>query len=206
MSMARQSHSFLTIINQTLINEGLDWSLELTGVIENRTNTAIMAVAKVWYTVIVGSKSPAPEIPSHNQLSLVVGNVSQMGNGLVSIRLRVVDSLGVSTYANVTLTTSISIFRGQVANVVPPVGEYVVICDTALNPNDRLTAQREGYATATIAVVTTAASVTSIGQQSSAAASSARRVGVPTVTIVALIVMLGGILALVVFSKLSRDN
>ena len=206
LSMALQSHSFLTIINQTLINEDLPWSPELTKIIENRTNTAIEAVARVWYTAIAGAKSPAPSIPVHNQLSIAVENVSLTNNGLVTIRIRVVDSLGVSTYANVTLTTSTSIFRGQVANVVPPAGEYVVICDTALNPNDRLTAQREGYATATITIVTTAASVTSIGHHSSATASSARRVGVPTVTIVALIVMLGGIFALVVFSKLSRDN
>ncbi len=205
LSMARQSHSFLPIINQTLINQGLNWSPELTRIVENRTNTAIAAVARVWYTAIVEAKSQPPMPPAQNQLSIIVEGISSMDNGLVSIRLRVVDSLGVPTYADVTLTTVSSTFRGQVANVFPPAGEYVVVSETGLHPTDSLTAQRQGYITGILAIG--GASVTSSGQRSSVTGSLDRRV--PTVTIVALAVMLTGILVLVVlesYRKVSRDS
>ena len=208
LSMALQSHSFLPIINQTLINEGLGWSPELTKIVENRTNTAIAAVVRVWYTAIAGAKSIAPDIPVHNQLSIIVENVSLTDNGLITIRLRVVDSLGVNTYANVALATGSSTFRGQVANVVPPVGEYVVVSETGLHPNDSLTAQREGYITVTILVGRGATATSSGGLSSSVTGSLVGRLGsgVPTLTIVAFVVMLGGILALVVLRRVSRDS
>jgi hypothetical protein len=50
LETAIQSHSFLSYINRTLIDEGLQWSPELTNIVENRTNAAIIATARVWYT------------------------------------------------------------------------------------------------------------------------------------------------------------
>jgi hypothetical protein len=207
-NVAIQSHSFLPVINQTLINEGLDWSPELTRIIENRTNTAITAAAKVWYTAIVGAKSRAPNIPANNQLSIIVENVTLADNGAAMIRLRVIDSLRVGTYANVTLTAGSSTFRGQVANVVPPVGEYVVLSETGLHPNGSLTAQRGGYITATLVVSSAASNLTSLGHLNNPQTTLATRAGtgVPNVTIVAVVVMLAGILALVILRRAPTDS
>lgn len=209
LSIAVQSHSFLPIINQTLINDGLDWSPELTKIIENRTNTAITAVARVWYTAIARAKSSAPDIPAANQLSIIRENASLTDSGLVAIRLRVVDSLGVGTYADVTLTTGTASFRGQVANVVPPVGEYVIISETGLHPNDTLAAQRDGYVGASMALDITVTNITSQSQQITTVTSpptGSSRSTVPSVTVVALAVMLAGILGLVVLHKTSKDS
>ncbi len=60
-SIAVQSHSFLPIINRILIDEGLSWSPELTRIIENRTNVAMIAVAKVWVTAIVNGGASPPD-------------------------------------------------------------------------------------------------------------------------------------------------
>jgi hypothetical protein len=209
LNMAYDSHSFLPAINRTLIDEGLDWSPELTRIIENRTNTAIIAVARVWQTVITRANAFAPEIRAGNQLFIITENVTQSDNGLTLIRLRVIDSLGIRTYANVTLTTDKSIFRGQVANAIPPIGEYIVVAETGLHPNDHLTAQREGYSSATLTIGNTAAHITSLTEPSSLVTSSLLNpIGsdVPAITIVALVVMFCGILALVVLRRVPMDN
>jgi hypothetical protein len=209
LSMAAQSHSFLPIINQTLIDDGLDWSPQLTKIVENRTNTAITAVARVWYTAIERANSRAPDIPAPNQLSIILENASLTDNAPVVVRLRVVDTLGVSTYADVTLRTGNATFRGQVANVIPPVGEYVIVSETGLHLGDSVTAQREGYIGTATAVNITIAQPTSPSQQMTTVISSETRSSrstVPTVTVVALIVMLTGILALVVLHRTSKDN
>jgi len=211
LNLAIQSHSFLSTINQTLINEGLNWSPELTKIIENRTNTAITAVARVWYTVIVGAKSSPPDMPMPNRLSIVFENSLPTNNGLVATRLRVVDSLGVSTYADVTLRAASATLRGQVTNVVPPIGEYVIVSETGLQPNDSITAQREGYVAATvvIAVDTTAGDVVSQNQPITSLTSSQTRSNVravPDVTIIALVLMLAAILALMVLRKTSKNS
>jgi hypothetical protein len=209
LSIAVQSHSFLPTINETLINEGLDWSPELTKIVENRTNTAITAVARVWYTAIVRANSPAPNMPSPNELSIILENTSLTDNGLVVIRLRVVDSLRVGTYANVTLTTDGASFRGQVANVVPPLGEYVIVSETGLHPNDSLTAQREGYVGAVRSVNVTVGNITPQSRSVVTVTSLQTQRGarpLPVVTIAALAVMLAGILALVILHKTSRDS
>jgi hypothetical protein len=209
LDMAVQSHSFLPIINQTLIDEGLDWSPELTQIIENRTNTAITAVARVWYTAIAKANSPSPEIPQPNELSIIIENVSLTENGLCVIRLRVIDSLGVGTFANVTLTAGSASFRGQVANVIPPVGEYVIVSETGLHSGDSVTAQREGYVGASVALNITVPNITSHNQQITTVTRSdteSGRMPIPTVTVVALVVMLVGILALIVLHRTSKDS
>jgi hypothetical protein len=194
LNLAYQSHSYLPVINRTLIDEGLDWSPELTKMIENRTNTAIIAVARVWYTVIMKAKVPAPEIPANNQLSIVIENVTQADNGLTSIQLRVVDSLGVRTYADVTLITNSSTYRGQVADVVTPMGEYVVVSDTGLHPDDRLSAQREGYKSTTVGLGIPATQVSRVD------------FGLPTITVVALVVMFGCIVIYVILRRTPMDS
>jgi hypothetical protein len=50
--LARQSHSFLTEINHTLIDQDKPWSPQLTEIIENRTNTAVAATVNVWHTAV----------------------------------------------------------------------------------------------------------------------------------------------------------
>lgn len=197
LDMASQSHSYLPIINRTLIDEELDWSPELTKIIENRGNAAIVAVARVWYTAITRTRVSAPDIPAINKLLIVVENISQTDNGLTSIRLRVVDSLGVLAYADVRLVSGSSAFRGQVADVFPPIGEYVVISETGLQHNDFLTAQREGYTSVTV----------TIGSLESMKPSSQSTIfHLPAITAVALVVMFGGIVALLVFRRLPTDS
>jgi hypothetical protein len=209
LGIAVQSHSFLSIINQTLIDEGLDWSPELTEVIENRTNTAIAAVARVWYTAIARANPTAPEIPQPNELSVIIESASPMDDGLVTIRLRVADSLGVNTYADVALKTSNAIFRAQVANAIPPVGEYVIVSETGLHPGDALEAERDGYVGASVVLNVALTNTASESPQISAVTTSETERAVrpvPTVTVVALAVMLAGILALTVLRKTSRDS
>jgi hypothetical protein len=209
LNMAVQSHSFLPIINRTLIDEGLDWSPELTQIIENRTNTAIVAVGRVWYTAIARANSPPPDIPQLNELSIIIENALLTGNGLVTIRLRVVDSLGVSTFAEVTMRTENATFRGRLANVIPPVGEYVIMSETGLHSGDSVTAQREGYVGTSVVLNVGTTNATSECPHIAAATSSetaSRAPPIPIVTIVALVVMLAGILALLVLHKVSKEN
>jgi hypothetical protein len=206
LSLAIQSHSFLYTINQTLINQGLKWSPELTKIVENRTNTAIASVARVWYTIIEASNSSPPIIPANNQLSVIVENMTYTGSGPVSIRLRVVDSLGVNTYANVTLRAGGSVFRGQVANAIPPVGEYVITSQKQLQPNDSLTAQREGYTGATTVLDGGSISILSATTKPvhSETSSQAGGISVPPLTVVAPIVILAGLLALALLRRASK--
>jgi len=204
LKLAVQSHGFLSAINQTLIDKGLDWSPELTGIIENRTNTAIEAVARVWYTAIANANASAPEIPSPNRLFIAIENVFATDNGLASLRLRVTDSLGVSTYADVALLTADSTYRGQVANVFPPIGEYVIISEEGIHQNDRLTAERAGYTGAAITVGS--ASLTQTGSGGGWINLVLQTVdSLPVVTVVALVVMFAGILALLILRRI-RDS
>jgi hypothetical protein len=162
LDMAIQSHSFLPAINETLIDKGLTWSPELTRIVENRTNTAVVAVARVWYTAIERSKSLPPDLPQINKLSVIVENMTFNRNDLSIIRLHVVDSLGVRTYADVVLKIGDTSFRAQVANVVPPLGEYVIILGPGIYEGSLVfVAEREGYSSGTsVATVTRFAEMT----------------------------------------------
>jgi len=68
-----------------------------------------------------------PELPTANVLSIVIENETPIANALTEIRLRVVDSLGVKTAADVELSVDGFHYRRQTADVVPPIGEYVII-------------------------------------------------------------------------------
>jgi hypothetical protein len=189
---AVQSHSFLSSINQTLINEDLQWSPELTNIVENRTNAAIIATARVWYTAMVRSNSTPPELPKVNGLSIVIESIALNSTSYGVIRLHVIDSLGVKTRADVSLSVDGSTFRGQVANVVPPVGEYVIVVPSGTyNANFVFTAWKEGFrsATVTLRVGTPSPSIT-----------------IPPPTVVALTVMVAALIALVWYRRTIRHD
>ena len=214
LDLAWQSHSFLPTINRTLIDEGLQWSPELTQIIQNRTNTAILAVARIWYTAIAGAKLPPPNLPRVNGLSIHVEDVSLKTSSISTIRLNVTDLLGVKTYADVRLHTGGSVFRGQVANVIPPVGEYVVI----LGPgnylgNLTLTAERNGYGTA-VTTLTVTHVQTAVSTEMRVSTSSPSTVPIspsiagylPAQTIVGIFVMIVALAVLLVYLKRSKGS
>jgi hypothetical protein len=192
METAVQSHSFLSSINQTLIDEGLQWSPELTNIVENRTNAAIIATARVWYTAMVRSNATPPELPKVNGLSIVVESIALNNTSYGVIRLHVADSLGVKTRADVSLSVDGSTFRGQVANVVPPIGEYVIAVPSGTyNANFVFTAQKEGYqpAEVTLPVGTpTTSTLVAVGN-------------VPLPTVVALAVMMAALVTLIWYRR-----
>jgi hypothetical protein len=192
LETAIQSHSFLPYINRTLIDEGQDWSRELTRILENRTNAAIVASARIWYTAIVRSNSLPPEIPKINELSIVVENISLNSTNYGVIKLHVIDALGVKTPANVSLSVDGSTFRGQVANTVPPIGEYVIAVPSGTyNANFVLTAQNEGYKPATM----------TLGLVTSAPSNPTPVISIPLPTIVGLIMMTAAVLVLIWYRR-----
>lgn len=214
LDLAWQSHSFLPTINRTLIDEGLQWSPELTQIIQNRTNTAILAVARIWYTAIAGAKLPPPNLPRVNGLSIHVEDASLKTSSISTIRLNVTDLLGVKTYADVRLHTGGSMFSGQVANVIPPVGEYVVI----LGPgnylgNLTLTAERNGYGTA-VTTLTVTHVQTAVSTETRVSTSSPSTVPIspsiagylPAQTIVGIFVMIVALAVLLVYLKRSKGS
>ena len=183
LETAIQSHSFLSYINRTLIDEGLEWSPELTKIVENRTNAAIIATARVWYTAMVRSNSLPPELPKVNELSIAIDSVALNSTSYGVIRLHVIDSLGVKTRADVSLSVDGSTFRGQVANVVPPVGEYVIVLPPGTYTNLIVTARKEGFGSTTVTVPVT------------------HSTPIPLSTIVALAVMMAALLALIWYRR-----
>jgi hypothetical protein len=211
LETAIQSHSFLSVINGTLIDEGLAWSLELTKIIENRTNTAIAAVARVWYTAIVRAGIQPPGLPRPNLLSLAVENITLNADNLTLIRLNVTDALGVKTFANVTVTLNGQTIRGLVANVVPPIGEYVIILELGTSTNAFIvSAQRNGYETGTVTVNIQNNPTSSLTTQSTTSLSSIviieSEVVVPVLTIVGLIALFAALLVLIIYRRWSKDN
>jgi hypothetical protein len=192
LDAAIQSHSFLSYVSRILIDEGLEWSPELTKIVENRTNTAIIATARIWYTAIVRSQSSPPELPKVNDLSITIESMILNSTSYGVIRLHVVDSLGVKTRAVVSLSVDGSTFRGQVANVVPPVGEYVIAVPSGTyNANFVFTAQKEGYRPAVVTLpIGTPTTSTTIAV-----------VNVPFPTVVALAVMVAALVALIWYRR-----
>jgi hypothetical protein len=189
---AIESHSFLSSINQTLIDEGLQWSPELTNIVENRTNAAIIATARVWYTAMVRSNSLPPELPKTDELSIVVESIALNSTSYGVITLHVTDALGVKTRADVSLSVDGSTFRGQVANVVPPVGEYVIAVPSGTyNANFVFTAQKEGYRPAVVTLP--------IGNPTTS--TTVAVVNVPFPTVVALVVMVAALVALIWYRR-----
>jgi len=77
LTLARQSYSFLVEINTTLIDLGQPWSSRLTEIVENRTNTAIIATTNVWHTAVAGSNANAPILPENKKLNIVATSLLQ---------------------------------------------------------------------------------------------------------------------------------
>jgi hypothetical protein len=187
LETAIQSHSFLSDINQTLIDESLQWTPELADIVENRINAATVATARVWYTAMARSNSLPPELPKADELSIVVESIALNSTSYGVITLHVIDSLGVKTRADVSLSVDGSTFRGQVANVVPPVGEYIIAVPSGTyNADFVFTAHKEGFrpATVTLRVGTPSPSIT-----------------IPLPTVVALAAMVAALVALIWYRR-----
>lgn len=199
LDTAIQSHSFLPVINRTLINDNLPWSSELTMIIENRTNTAIIAVARVWLTAIVNANVSPPEIPQTNSLSIMMESFQINQNGVRIIRVGVVDALGIKTRATVTLTVDGATSRGQVANVIPPVGEYVIVLGAGnYSGGFTVRAQKTGYASGVLEISTNASTLQQIQTYASVRSTSfdLTTVNVSTVQLAVLSVLIVVVLAL----------
>jgi hypothetical protein len=126
-------------------------------------------------------------LPKVAELSIVVESIALNSTSYGVIRLHVIDSLGVKTRADVSLSVEGSTFRGQVANVVPPVGEYVIAVPSGTyNANFVFTAHKEGFrpATVTLRVGTPSPSIT-----------------IPLPTVVALAVMVAALVALIWYRR-----
>jgi hypothetical protein len=192
LETAVQSHSFLSYINRTIIDEGSQWNPELANIVENRINAAIVATARVWYTAFTRSGALPPELPKVDALSIVVESVALNSTDYGIIRLHVTDLLGVKTPADVSLSVDGSTFRAQVANVVPPVGEYVIAVPSGTyNANFVFTAQKNGYRPATVTLpVGTPTTSTPVAV-----------VNVPFPTAVALAVIVAALVVLVWYRK-----
>jgi hypothetical protein len=198
--LARESHSFLPVINKTLIDDGLDWSPELTNIIENRTNAAIVSVARVWLTAIVRANSSAPTIPTPNQLSIVIEEISLNAENSM-VRLHVIDSLQVKTWADVTIIVDGRIFQGQMTGHFPPVGEYVIVLQSFRGDSFNITAQKGGYQPALLTVFLENTPTTVETANSSSSFQSERVGNMPTVTIVALTVMFVALFVLLLYRR-----
>jgi hypothetical protein len=133
-----------------------------------------------------------PELPKVNELSIAIDSVALNSTSYGVIRLHVIDSLGVKTRADVSLSVDGSTFRGQVANVVPPVGEYVIAVPSGTyNANFVFTAQKEGYRPAVVTLpIGTPTTSTTIAV-----------VNVPFPTVVALAVMVAALVALIWYRR-----
>jgi hypothetical protein len=138
--IAWQSHSFLSTINRTLIDEDRSWSPELTQIIENRTNTAIISLARVWYTAILASGRQPPPIPSPNKLQIAIENSSQqvLPDRPLSVSFTVMDSLGVEVIVKPEASIGqipLEVYKNQ--GLETPFGKYTVVIqpDTLKEPS-----------------------------------------------------------------------
>jgi hypothetical protein len=106
--IAKQSHGFLAEINNALIDQGLSWSPRLTEIIENRTNTAIMATVNVWYTAVMNAAVGPPTLPQKNELRIVQTSMWQTMDLSHNnyLEFMVTDLLGVRTPCDVNVEVS----------------------------------------------------------------------------------------------------
>ena len=210
LDTAVQSHSFLSIINRTLIDQNLPWSPELTRIIENRTNTAILAVARVWWTAMASVNIMPPDVPKTNSLSIMMESFQINQNGVRTIRVGVVDALGIRTHATVTLTVDGTTYRGQVANVIPPVGEYVIVLGAGnYNGGFSVRALKTGYASGILEISTGASSTVQQIQTYATVKSTSldlATVNFPTVQLAELAVLIVAVLTLVWFRRMLRGS
>jgi hypothetical protein len=152
--LARQSHSFLAEINTTLIDQGLPWSPRLTEIIENRTNTAIMATVNVWHTAVMNAAVNPPTLPQKNELRIVQTSGWQTLDLSHNnyLEFTVTDVLGVRTPCEVNAEVSgINLETESYQDPIDPWINYRTVLpgnkikSAMENPEVRVTATREGY-------------------------------------------------------------
>ena len=157
--IAWQSHSFLPAINHTLIDEGKNWSPELTQIIDNRTNTAIISLARVWYTVILNAGQQPPPIPSPNKLRIAIESTPQQvaPDKALTVSFMVSDGLGILAILKPKASignTALEVYNDQ--GLEKPFGKYVVVIQSDIlrsfagsPPTLNLVADKAGFEQAT---------------------------------------------------------
>jgi hypothetical protein len=159
---AWQSHSFLPAINHTLIDEGKSWSPELTQIIENRTNTAIISLARIWYTAILNAGRQPPPIPSPNKLRIAVDSIPQQiaPDKALTVSFTVSDGLGIRAILKPRASIGdipLEVYNDQ--RLETPFGKYVVVIQPEIlrsfagsSPTLNLVADKAGFEQATAQV------------------------------------------------------
>jgi len=153
--IAWQSHFFLRRINQILIDEEKDWSPELTKIIENRTNSAIVAASRVWQTIILRAGVSPPQIPRPNTLSINVVGISKEfdPDKEANLRLVITDNIGICTPATVRASLGNQFLPVHGFSYIPdPLGKYSIALPSSVISQFRggeaslsLIAERPGY-------------------------------------------------------------
>lgn len=153
--IAWQSHSFLGRMNQILIEEEKEWSPELDAMLQNRTNSAIISVARVWYTIVLRAGVTPPKIPEPNVLNLdTTGILKELDPERENVfRISITDSLGIFTPAFLQVSlgnTPLNVYN--VLYVTDPLGKYTIPLPKDMLSQLRgkearlsLTAERPGY-------------------------------------------------------------
>jgi len=127
--MAWHSHSFLRRVNQILIDEEKEWSPELTRIVENRTNSAIVAVARAWYTITLRAGVSPPQVPKPNALSVAAVGIPQEfdPDKEATISIVVTDKIGACTPAIVRASLGNQpLDVHELAYVADPLGRYSI--------------------------------------------------------------------------------
>ena len=157
--IAWQSHSFLPAINRTLIDEEESWSPELTQIIDNRTNTAIVSLARVWYTVILNAGQQPPQIPSPNKLRITIESAPQQAapDKALSVSFTISDGLGIRAILKPKASIGnipVEVYDNQ--GLETPFGKYVVVIQPDIlrsfagsSPTLNLVADKAGFEQAT---------------------------------------------------------
>jgi hypothetical protein len=106
-SIAWQSHSYLPKLNNTLLDRGrnhtrgVGWTPELDAIMVNRTNTAVISIARVWYTALLRAAVNPPTPPANTPLRVTISRVTPAQEGPLDpdvrydFRVEVRDALGV---------------------------------------------------------------------------------------------------------------
>jgi len=153
--MAWQSHSFLQRINQILIDEEKEWSPELTKIVENRTNSAIVAVARAWHTITLRAGASPPQVPESNAISVSVVGIPQEfdSDKEAALSIVVTDKIGVRTPAVVQASLGNQpLAVHELTYVADPLGRYSISLSSDTlsqfkggDASLSLTAERLGY-------------------------------------------------------------
>ena len=128
--LARESHGFLAEINSTLIDRDQPWSARLTEIIENRTNTAIVATTNVWYTAISASGAKAPALPQSRTLTIITRSTLHTIDVSTDhlFEFAVTDSIGVKIACEVrTEVAGIVLETEFYQELTDPLGSYRVV-------------------------------------------------------------------------------